>query len=472
MRKLLLASAAIMGATVGLSGYASAQGFGTWSTNGTSSDIRPPISQATSSMTYPVDGGQNPVISQLPGNIAVHLNGKIRTWVWGLFDTSSTNTPAGGKLSPMMMQDYVRFTMGFDGTAANGLRYGAATEIRHDAVGASGAITTSPATFRLTRANIYAVQAYGYLAGDNWGMFRAGTSYSPQIMLGEAALGLFETIGDGGFNGDLSGLSAAMPAWPFADGTGSHYGRTALQYYTPQFAGFQLGLMYAPTGAGIGGNNGGTGFAGAGAVRLTTTPITSELGRQTQFFTAALRYRGVFNGVGVGAFVDYTGSGQMGYNGVAPLTPATSFRGLSVVQFGAAVTYSGLQVGGGVVTGQFNPAGWGSNLKGMKASTGWLLGAQYNTGALTVGTHYINVVSGGSNAYALASGNYRKEQGILLAGSYVIAPGLIGFVEGAWGERKQSGFNFNTGVGLAGSTGANTGKISGTVLGLGLGFQW
>ncbi len=476
MRKLLLASAAIMGATVGLSGIASAQGNGTWSTTGTSADIRPPISQATSAMTYPVGGGQNPVISQLPGNIAVHLNGKIRTWIWGLFDTGSTNTPAGGSQSPFIMQDYLRFTLGFDGTAANGLRYGAASEIRHDALAVAGsnAITASPATFRRSRAAVYAVQAYGYLATDSLGMIRAGTSYSPQIMLGEAALGLFETIGDGGFNGDFSGLSGAMPAWPFADGTGSHYGRTGIQYYTPQFAGFQLGMHFSPNGAAMGGNDGCAvgGYAGAGCARLTTTPLTAELARQTSFFTAALRYRGVFNGVGVGAFVDYTASGQMGYNGVDPRTAAQTYKGLSVVQFGGAVTFSGFQVGGGYVTGAFNPAGWGSLQKSLKNTTAFLLGAQYNTGPLTVGTHYVNSKSAGNNAYALTSGVYRAEQGILVAGSYAIAPGLTGFVEGAWGERKQPGFNFSTGAAGASPTGANIGKVNGTVLGLGLGFQW
>ncbi|MDQ2801694.1 MAG: porin, partial [Pseudomonadota bacterium] len=69
----------------------------------------------------------------------------------------------------------------------------------------------------------------------------------------------------------------------------------------------------------------------------------------------------------------------------------------------------------------------------------------YTLGPLTVGASYMNVLSAG--AVSATGGpllSQRREGGINVGGTYVIAPGLLGWVSATYGQRYQGGYNFNS----------------------------
>ena len=128
MRKLLLATVAVLGGSLGVSAVAEAQ-----------------------------------TTSPAPGTITVRLNGRVRFYAAVVNDrdadntingtvttntvglpgglSSTTTTPLTGsqKQANYGFGTYSRLYPGFDGVAANGLRYGASLEIRSDvAAGAGG----------------------------------------------------------------------------------------------------------------------------------------------------------------------------------------------------------------------------------------------------------------------------------------------------------------------------------------------
>jgi len=149
MRKLLLASAAIFGATGGLAIAQSpipSQGQipGTWAAG-------PALNNNNNTVAKAVPGAD---AIPTPGTVVVRINGGIWTGMDANFtslDKGSTNNPAANtaKLNPISAEARLWLYPGIDGMAANGLRYGAAAEIRENfmsgtAQGAGG--TTSGGT--------------------------------------------------------------------------------------------------------------------------------------------------------------------------------------------------------------------------------------------------------------------------------------------------------------------------------------
>ena len=72
-----------------------------------------------------------------PGTIVIRLNGRVEVDVTANFTSvdrgvTATGAPTGFKLNPVGISSYMRLYPGFDGMAANGLRYGAAVELREN----------------------------------------------------------------------------------------------------------------------------------------------------------------------------------------------------------------------------------------------------------------------------------------------------------------------------------------------------
>ncbi len=88
---------------------------------------------------------------------------------------------------------------------------------------------------------------------------------------------------------------------------------------------------------------------------------------------------------------------------------------------------------------------------------------------MTVGASYLNVLSAGaSNAAGTAPlGSQRREGGINVGGTYVLAPGLLGWVSATYGQRYQGGFNFSTGA-----LGADANNVKFTAIALGGMVRW
>src|SRR5258708_7570000 len=141
MRKTLLASAAILG-TAG----------GAWA----QMEATPGIYQSQGMMAMPWAGGPSPNNNNnargtavpggtkipTPGTVVIRLNARVYAEVDASWSSLSqlppgalgTGTP-GFKLNPVGIAYYARLYPGMDGMATNGLRYGAAIELRHNVMG-------------------------------------------------------------------------------------------------------------------------------------------------------------------------------------------------------------------------------------------------------------------------------------------------------------------------------------------------
>ena len=150
-----------------------------------------------------------------------------------------------------------------------------------------------------------------------------------------------------------------------------------------------------------------------------------------------------------------------------------NYDGLSVGDFGLALTYGGLSVGGKYQFGRYNGQMGVLVPKGLPDSEAALVGISYTFGPAIVGAHYIYNKSAGdvNNAFF---GRQRTEQGIAAGATYSLAPGLSLFASYLYGERKQNGYNFITGQGVSGSAAGNpfANKITSQVFAVGTGFSW
>ena len=471
MRKLLLATVAVLGASIGAATVADAQ-----------------------------------TASPAPGTITVRLNGRFRFYAYGAFDKDAD--VAGQKQTNYGFADYARLYPGFDGVAANGLKYGASLEIRQDNNSAAGGGQYgSVSQQNRSRGNLYLRREWGYIGTDQLGTIRLGSTDQPTSLY---MTGNFENFDAGGLNGDTPAFvnGNLQVTWPFAD-VGSYYTTTKAIYLSPQLYGFDFGISYEPSTANVnGGANGcgagspiganfvnpagaftpaagsnGNGVAGPGCDALSSSPINGESGRRRNTVDALLRYRGSFGGFGIAATGGFIAGSHVLDNqaGVAfnsdPLKGPVrnNFQGLSVADFGVAFTYAGFSVGGKYQNGKFNnqwallPQG-----AGLKNSEAFLVGASYTVGPVVVGGHYLNYVHAGDIANAV-QGRVQREQGVAVGGTYSLAPGVSLFLSGIWMERKQNGFNFITGQGVTTASPQGnpfSNKVSSNLVAVGTSFSW
>ena len=496
MRKLLLATVAALGASMGVASVAEAQ-----------------------------------APSPAPGTVTVRLNGRFRFYGAVVFDRDVDNNLAGSttgltqagatgstgrnKQANYTFGDYARLYPGFDGVAANGLRYGASLEIRQDnGAGAGGGQFGSISNQSRSRNTLYFRKLWGYLGTNTLGTIRLGSTDGPTSLY---MTGNFENFNDGGLNGDVPSLQSPATAviWPFAD-VGNFNTGTKAMYLSPQFFGFDFGVSFEPnTGnGGVVSNCGGatfantnftnvagsfvtagganaTGVSGPGCDRLSSTPVNAESQRRRNTFDGILRYRGSFGGAGVAATGGYIYSSNVKDNsgfafGLRPAAAGATagtfrgdFEGLSVADFGVAVTFGGLSVGGKYQFGRFATS-WGlvPDDVGVKNGVAWLVGASYTAGPLIVGAHYLDYQHAGDTLNAIAR-RERREQGVGAGGTYALAPGVSLFASYIYAQRRQNGLNFITGQGASVTAGGginagnpNNNKTVAQVFALGTSFSW
>ena len=408
MRKLLLATVAAMGATMGVASYADAQ-----------------VVSDTDGQSYPT-----------PGTVTVRLNGRFREYAYvadqgasrttnygvtGVNGTTNGNGAAVGvtaatggslvagsnRLGNYGFEGYARLYPGFDGVAANGLKYGASLEIRQDnTFGAGGGADGSITGNDRTRGLLYLRREWGYIGTDRFGTVRFGSSDQPTSLY---MTGTGENFDDGGLNGDLSGFlgNGGAYVYPFAD-VGNMYATTKLVYLSPQFYGVDFGVSYEPSTASIGNDNqagcagpgpfgsalfanGGNGTATPGCDALQSTS-TGDYARRKDTYEGLARYRGTFGAFGVVGTAAYIGSGRVHDSGVVGSTidpKRTRLEDLSIGDFGAAVTFGGLTVGGHYQVGRYNVQGGGGPgallTKGQPNSNAFAATASYTIGPVIFG---------------------------------------------------------------------------------------
>ncbi len=336
-----------------------------------------------------------------PGQVTVRLNGRFRFYAESItegaehsstFTTANQGTalatssngaaPASGltsnqgnnRLASYGFTEYARLYPGFDGVAANGLKYGASLEIRQDNNFGSGSGVYGSTTGQdRTRGILYYRRSWGYIGTDRFGTLRLGSSDGPTSLY---LTGTFETFDDGGLNGDLPGAfpggAVAQIAYPFND-VGNMYSTTKAVYLSPQFFGVDFGLSYEPSTAGIGGDNG-AGCAPSPQFGSTTLPgaqttatpgcdqlsstSTADYARRKNTYEALVRYRGTFGPAGIAATAAYVGSGRVEDSGIQGAAGALAkhqrLEDLSYGDFGLVGTLGGLSAGGNFQYGRYN----------------------------------------------------------------------------------------------------------------------
>ncbi len=446
------------------------------------------------------------------GQIIVRLNGRFRSY-GGFFDDgdldrtvpsitysySATPTKPGGTSGTLTYKEtlgtsqnrqsnyglieYFRLYPGFDGMTAGGLKYGASIEIRDDNTSApGGGEASSVSGAEPYRGMMYVRREWGYLGTAELGTLRFGTIDSASSLF---LTGVLENYNDGGWNGDVRyGLATnAQLRWPFAD-DGSYYATNKLVYLSPTLAGFDFGVSFEPDSAGDNIDDGNCAVANTsniqgttinvpaaqiadlGCDRLSSTSTATESARRRNTIDVVLRYRHAFdNGFGLAATGAYIDGGHVAYTGPsftgtgATASDVVTYRGLSMADFGVAVTYAGLQLGANYQYGTYNDAfASGSSQsftpepKGARPASAWSVGASYTAGPAIVGATWVTSDSQGAfehgtgtlAAATLPGLGTRREVGLNAGGTLKVAPGLGIILSYLWDERKQNGYDWVT----------------------------
>ena len=485
MRKVLLATVAGLASWGAVASDAHAQAA-----------VQAPTQSNASYSTYQGGVALPSASAPNPGTVVVRLNGRVRFYAYEANDADAsvgTATTLANKQNKYGFAEYARLYPGFDGVAANGLKYGASLEIRQDtSAPAGGGANGSVSGQDPKRAGLYFRRVWGYLGTDAVGTVRLGSVDQPTSLY---LTGNFENFNDAGWNGDLPGFFAGndQPVWPFSD-IGSYYTTNKAVYLSPQIFGFDLGVSYEPSTANLSGNDncnypGGSFTTSYGQSttsycdRASSTNSNAESARRRNTFDMLVRYRGTFGPVGIAATAAYITGSHVDYNGGAAInnSPLASgggnynYQGLNIGDFGAAVTLAGFSVGGHYTTGKFNGTVANTLPTGFPDANAYLGGASYTVGPIVVGASYFVTESAGDLGNAFY-GRQRKDQGIAAGGTYSLAPGISIFLSALWGERKQNGYNFITGSGVSATTGSGGTTVGNKVIvsgaSLGTAFSW
>jgi hypothetical protein len=515
MRKYLLAGVATLGAA-GFAGTAFGQSAPPSPTEGTI--IAAPSggpSYVNNNNNYQAAMLPGPVANPTPGTIVIHVNGKVEVDFWGTWssaDTRSFAAPAGtpggaaipagtatgtaaalggngagtAKVMPQEIASFARLYFGADGMATNGLRYGAGIEIRENF---SGQPSGASASAYSSLETLFVRRAFTYVAGANWGILRAGQA--------DGVIGIFDNgvtttqfLPTGNLNGgdlEAGALGNTQVPFFFLAQAGAEYANSKVVYLSPQIAGFDFGIQYAPNtsnGFGIGASGGGiyNSFSGAGiGTGITCNTATSgcpstssgpgslDGSRILNQTAIGLRYQGVLGGVGVLAYGAWEVSGTADYTGAqvgpigSPTGPGTTntattqlgvtglpgskynghYDGLDFGSGGLAVTYAGFTLAGNVIGGRLNnqlaPAP-----QGGAPEVAYTIGLKYVTGPLTLG---IVAARGDYQGAVQMSGITQRRARAIDAGlSYTVAPGYIVYGEYMWQDIYQGGVNMITGA--------------------------
>lgn len=421
---------------------------------------------------------RGPAGTPTPGTMVIHLGGRVQVayyQAWNSLMNPGPGAPgAGNSTSSSGMSSFLRLFPGMDAMAANGLRYGAAMEIRHVTGGANnsgGANPNSGGGAHSTTQTLYNRRAFLYVGTNELGIIRAG--------LGDGLISLFDqgrttmqTFSPNAvFNGsDLStaiGGNSAAP-WIFMSGSGDEYDTQKFVYLSPNFSGFDFGLQYSPSAFS---NLSGCTVPASACANLQTSGTALDGQRYRNMIAAGVRYSGPIGPVNLHTYGVYTYAGHVNYSGTAAAArtavgaPAASrwdgkFDDLSYGSMGAALTYAGVTVAGNFMTGAINGRGATKPTSGANANA-FITGIQYATGPLTVGVAYEYIDSQG--AVAMSGLTQRKEYALDIGGSYRLAPGLVMYADFMYQTRKQSGWNFATNsVGTANNSVQGRGFVFGT----------
>jgi predicted porin len=405
-----------------------------------------------------------------PGTVVIRLNGRVETDVSANFTSvdkglNANGTPNGYKVNPVGVSSYVRLYPGFDGVAVNGLRYGAAVELRENfysgTTGTTNGGSTGAATgpgANISSETIYVRRAFTYLANDQAGLVRLGQT--------DGVIGLFDNciftaqcwdagsgvLNAGGMQSETPSGATAIPFVWLAQ-SGAEIGNSKIVYLSPQFYGFDFGVQYAPNeGNSFSNSSGSTPLqtvtcnqAGVNCIAVSSGDDSTRWLNQT---AVGLRFQHSFGAVDVKAYGFYETAGKEDLTTTAYTSPSPSggtstlrYDNLNFYKAGAAVTAANVTASvdyiGGSVDGQLQmrPAG-GAPMNAV------LVGLTYANGPIILGTSAGVINSQG--AAQLAGISQRHETEFAIGGNYRLAPGLQLVVEYQYAQRHQGDYDFAT----------------------------
>jgi hypothetical protein len=493
MRKLLMASAAILGGTSTLAlaqapvagatqgQYAGPYGAGPAANNNNNAwgiANTPTGSAAAGGLSRSI---YSPNVNAVPapGTVVIRLNGRVEVDMGLTASSAMTSSVSGAgyyKNNALSIGTYARIYPGFDGVAANGLRYGAAIEVRQNFgaadrnfIGAqtTGGAANSPSS-NSSGQTLFVRRAFTYLASDNVGLVRFGQA--------DGVLGLFDNCifttqcwdaGLGNFNGGVNqDLGPGGPlAIPFVwlDQAGAEYDTNKIVYLSPQYYGFDFGVDFAPSmgnGYQESGNSVSCNQAGPQCIGVTSG---NDPTRWYNKVAVGLRWQQSFGAVDVKTYGYYSTASKennttlASVGGTSVATGAKlTYDNLSFYKFGAAVTVANTTFAADYIGGAINNQ-LAMRPTGAPNTNAVVTGVTYANGPITLGAETgIIDYQGSPNLVGISQ---RHEFEVAFGGSYKLAPGVQLAGEYMYMQRHQGNFNFNTGV-----TGAGTGDSHGQSL--------
>jgi hypothetical protein len=492
-----------------------------------------PLAAASDNNNAQAAAKRGPVANPAPGTVVVRINGRVQVdfaSLWSSADTRfftaptgspgatplSFTVPTGGlpagavvslptpstgavlgvngtgvvKTQPLGAYGLARLYLGADGMATNGLRYGAGVEIRENFAGNYSG--QSPSAYSSTET-LFVRRAFTYVAGDNWGIVRAGQA-DGIISLFDNGVTTFQYLPTSNLqNGE--GFASRVPAntsvpFAFLSGAGVEYTNTKLVYLSPQFfSSVDFGAQYAPNqsngygsdGSSLGGLAGaftgsgiGTGVvcntATTGCPNTSAAPGVLDGSRILNQTAIGARYQGAWGSVSVLAYAVWEISGRADYTGattasvlgntVAGSKYTGKYDGLNFGSGGLALTYAGFTVGGNMIGGRLNGQ-LALAPQNAVGELGYLLGVKYTLGPFVAGIAAERYWSQG--AVNLTGLTQRCSQAIDIGVGYTVAPGLTVYAQYQYDTLYQGAFNFITGA--IGSPANNTAKSQGFIIG-------
>lgn len=435
MRKLLLAATSLMSATALCCAPAQAQ--------------TPEPGLTTDSFNAGLATGA----TLAPGTITVRLRAELRVEL--SYGTDTGSKTATSKNSGILLGSFVRLYPKFDAKAANGLEYGATTEIRMNSGGIAGSTAN---TLYLRRYN-------GYVGTASVGRFFFGAENNA---IGRLSAGTTMEDFDytGGFNGDSPAAvtTATVINYPFLR-TSSWYTTNKLVYLSPSYAGFTVGAGWEPS------QSTGEATITSGAIGPNTSSLAGNTGVNSlrrNTIDVAAQYKGSFGPVALTSFIGYLQSATV--NDSTATAATAKYKGLQVFTGGARVTLHNVSIGGNANTGTLNGNGNGGLIRqGQQNGQNFIVGAQYVAGPVIVGFQYLNENTGGFySSNPLYTRSKLHDTGISVGGAWDYAPGATLFVSALYDQRHQYGYNF-----LAGSANSRTGNaVQARAIQIGNTFKW
>jgi Gram-negative porin len=420
----------------------------------------------------------NVVAVPAPGTIVIHLNGRVEVDLAANFSSvdrgvNANGTPNGFKLSPVGIGTFFRLYPGFDGRAANGLRYGASVELRENFFAGTTGTTNGGGTGgnsspsgNTSSQTIFVRRAFTYLASDEAGLFRLGQ--------GDGVLGLFDNCvftsqcwdaGSGVLDGGASQQTApsgAVPPFVWLSQAGAEYGNSKLVYLTPEFYGFDFGVQYAP-------NEGNAFSDGSGSSPIQSAPCNqagpncinvsagNDPTRWLNQVGVGLRYQQNFGAVDFKTYGFYETAGKEDLTTTAFVRPSPSasltslrYDNLSFYKAGIAVTAFNVTAAVDYIGGAVNGA-LAERPTGGAPTNAVTAGLTYAKGPIILGVTW-GVIDTQGDA-RLTGISQRHEYEVAVGGVYRLSPGLQLVGEYQYAHRHQGGFDFSQGApGLNGTT--------------------